>query len=576
MSYKQRLCLLFFLLFASPLWASGTENWKTVEGYRVEIDSSGWSFPVAIQFVPNPGTDPKSPLYYVSELRGQIKVVTQDHSVHMYADQIEDLRSDKELPDLEGEFGMTGLCLNEDTGHVFATTVYRKGGLLFNKIMRFTSGNGKFGLQGQKDWEMIDLFSPDPSSHSHQIGNCFIGSDDKLYVGVGDAHLHYKAQLLEHTSGKLLRINLDGSAPTDNPFYDAQKPDAIPGYIYAYGFRNPFAIAEGPQQKVYIAENGPNVDRLLKVVPGRNYRWNGKNSSMLLNGIVTWSPALGPATLMYLQDHPLFPQWDKRLLVTASSLAYIEALWIDDELGAQAPPEKILEYTGNQDTEKQYLVPLAQGPDGLYFSGFLPQADGETHIMKIVPGQSAPQPKQSLSGEAWYAKLECASCHSISGKGGKVAPPLDNLVLRLEDRLDSNEYEEQLDAIDKLQEPIFVNAKDTRQTLRDLEGREKVEFWIKHRLKEPRFDSSTAQMPNFQLNEEQVNALTGYLMTLSAEDRRRDKSMLEQWADDAKFYLNTHLKTFLAVMLFLGIALGFMMKFVVRLCLMPFRRKKRR
>lgn len=555
--------LLFIAFNASTLMASGTENWQATDGYRVEIDSSGWSLPVAIQFVPNPKNDPKSPLYYVSELRGQIKVVTQDRSVYTYADQIEDLRPKQELPHLDGEFGMTGLCLNEATGHVYATTVYRNGGLLFNKIMRFTSGSNNFGLTGTKDWEMIDLFSPDPASHSHQIGHCFIGSDQKFYVGIGDAHQHYKAQLLEHSSGKLIRMNLDGSAPTDNPFYDTKNPGSIQSYIYAYGLRNPFAIAEGPNQKVYIAENGPNIDKLLKIVPGRNYLWNGKNSSMLINGIVTWSPSLGPATLAYVNEHPIFPKWNQRLLVSASTKAYIDAVWIDDELGAKSTPEKILHYKGNQETEPQYLVPIALGPDGLYFSGFLPQADGETHIMKLVPSDTAPQPQQALSGEAWYAKLECAGCHSISGKGGKLGPALDNLVLRLEDRLNSQAYLKQLDEVDQLQEPLFVDKQEARQKMRELSGKEKIEFWIKQRLAEPKFDSSEAQMPNFQLNSTQIEALTQFLMTLSAEDKRRQKSSLEQWADDLKFYFNTHLNAWLATMLVLGIVIGFFIKSIL-------------
>ncbi|MBF0287301.1 MAG: PQQ-dependent sugar dehydrogenase [SAR324 cluster bacterium] len=561
--------ILLYLLLISPfLWASGTENWKAPEGYEIQIDSSGWSLPVAIQFVPNPQDHPKAPLYYVSELRGRIKVVTQDHSIFTYADQIEDLRPKEELPDLKGEFGLTGLCLDETKGEVYATSVFRKGGLLFNKIMRFDSGDGKFGLQGTKSWEMIELFSKDPASHAHQIGHCFIGVDRKLYVGIGDGHQHYKAQLLQHTNGKLLRINLDGTAPLDNPFYDKKSPNSIPSYIYAYGLRNPFAIAEGPENKIYIAENGPSVDRLLKVTPGRNYMWNGKDSSMLINGIVTWSPAFGPATMVFLKEHRLFPNWNQRFLVTATALARMENLWIDDVLGAKAPPETILEYTGKQETERQYLVPVAVGPDGIYFSGFLPQADGETHIMKIVPSSSAQKTNQlqpKLSGEAWYARMECAACHSISGKGGKVGPALDNLVLRLEDQLNSRKYEQQLDEVDQLTENIFVKHKEARQQLRQLEGKEKIEFWIRQRLKEPKFDYPESQMPNFQLTDEQITELTKFLMTLSAKDRYREKPALEKWADDMKFYLTTHLSVWLTVMLCLGMVIGVGGKATIRL-----------
>jgi mono/diheme cytochrome c family protein len=551
-----RLSLLFFcLLIPSILWSSTPNDWEAPDNYEVQIDSSGFSFPTSIQFVTNPGSDPKSPLYYVTELRGRIKVVTQDRSVSIFAEETEGLRPKKELPDLKGEFGMTGLCLDEAAGQMYVTSAYYKGALLFNKIMRFGSPEGKLGLKGTKNWEMTDVFSQDSSSHAHQIGNCFIGSDKKLYVGIGDGHMHHKAQLLQHANGKLLRMNLDGTAPKDNPFFEPKTPNSIASYVFAYGLRNPHSLAEGPQGEVYIAENGPNIDRLVQIVPGRNYLWDGSNASMLINGIVTWSPAIGPASMVYLEDHPAFAQWHNSLLVSASQRAFIQAVPIDNELGATAPPETFLKKTGK---EHQYLVAVAIGSDGIYFADFLPPPQGSNHIMKVVPSskKTGTSKLQSRSGESWYAQLECSACHSISGKGGKAGPALDNLVLRLEDHLNSKEYEEELAKIEKLNEPIFVQYKEERSQLRQLKGRNRVKYWINMHLKEPRFDNPEAQMPNFQLSDEQSEALTSYLMTLTAEDKRRQKSVLHQWANDLKFYLSAHLNLWLGISVLFGILFG--------------------
>lgn len=562
------LTVLFQPGLATLSQASGPQDWEAAPGYEVLVDSSGFEFPVSIDFVQNPGDGPKDPLYYVTEIRGRIKVVTNDRSVHVFADEIEALRPEKELPDLLGEFGLTGLCLDEQEQKLYATTVYFKGELLFNKIMRFSSPGEKLGLTGQKEWEFTEPLASDAASHSHQIGDCFIGQDRKLYVGIGDAHQHYKAQLIRHNPGKLLRINLDGTAPKDNPFYEGQNPSAIQNYVYAYGFRNPFALDEGLNGAIWVAENGQSVDRLLKIARGRNYGWNGNDSSMLINGIVTWPEPIGPSGMVFLNEHPLFPDWNNRLLITAPVKSRIVSVWVDNEIGAMQPPSDILTYKKSMNEEQQFLVPIAAGPDGIYFSGFLPQNDGMTHIMKMVPTEENKQVgEQTLSGEGWYARLGCHACHSISGKGGTAGPALDNLVLRLEDYLKSEEYLVLLDKADKIDMPQFTEWKPARDQLRRLKGREKVEFYIRNHLKNPLFDRPQSQMPNFQLNEQQLDALTGYMMTLESEDRMRQKPALERLAEELKFYLSTHVEVYLAVMLVLGILIGLGIRWIFKLLL---------
>ncbi len=555
---RQFLVFLFgclSLLAPSLLFATGTGNWKAPDGYKIQIDSSGWSFPVDIEFVPHPKKDPKAPLYYVTELRGQIKVVTQDRSVFVYADEVENLRPTKELPDFKGQFGLTGLCLDGENAHLYATTVYRKGGLLFNKIMRFVSDGGTFGLKGKKDWEMTKLFEKDSSGIAHQIGNCIIGSDGKLYVGIGDAHKPENTQLLEHTNGKLLRINLDGSAPSDNPFYDRQTPGSVANYVYASGLRNPFALAEGPAQRIYVAENGKGVDRLLQINPGQNYLWKGKDDVMFLNGLVTWVPSFGPAAMIYLKDHPLFPQWKQRLLVTGTFYAQIQAIWIDDQLEVRKSPETFLAYAGSSE-ETQYLVPLSSGPDGIYFSGFMPQSDGETHIMKIIPLASKTARPSILSGAGWYARLECSACHSISGKGGQVGPKLDGLVTRLQKRLSASNYKERLQQMEQQTNPIAVQFKQARQQLRELEGQEKIKIWLRFHLKEPRFDFPQSQKPNLQLSNVQIEALTDFLIQLPDGSKAQKTTPLSRFFESLYFHFSTHTSRWLGWVFFIGIVLG--------------------
>ena len=90
--------LTIIILGISNLWGQGAKDWVAVEDHTVVLENTGWSFPVEIAFVPNPSSNPKDPLYYVSELRGTIKVVTNDRTVFTYAEKINTYRPPTELP----------------------------------------------------------------------------------------------------------------------------------------------------------------------------------------------------------------------------------------------------------------------------------------------------------------------------------------------------------------------------------------------------------------------------------------------------------------------------------------------
>ena len=96
---------------------------------------------------------------------------------------------------------------------------------------------------------------------------------------MGDGFDAATAQNLNSFRGKILRMNLDGSAPADNPFYDAGDGINASDYVFAYGFRNPFGgawrAADGAH---YEVENGRRVDRFAEVVAGRNYGWDGSDA----------------------------------------------------------------------------------------------------------------------------------------------------------------------------------------------------------------------------------------------------------------------------------------------------------
>ena len=98
--------------------------------------------------------------------------------------------------------------------------------------------------------------------------------------------------------GKVLRVNLDGSPPPSNPFYDAGDGIDARDYTWVLGVRNPFGgdlrTADG---ELYIVENGPGTDRLSRGAAGTNFGWNGLDASMATGALHNWNPATGPVDL---------------------------------------------------------------------------------------------------------------------------------------------------------------------------------------------------------------------------------------------------------------------------------------
>ena len=95
-------------------------DWAIEEGFLIERDSIGYQLPTAIAFVPNPGIGAKDPLYFVTELYGTVKVITNDRSVFTFAENF------YLLNDTERHIGLTGICLELKQGYVFVTFTYQQ------------------------------------------------------------------------------------------------------------------------------------------------------------------------------------------------------------------------------------------------------------------------------------------------------------------------------------------------------------------------------------------------------------------------------------------------------------------
>jgi aldose sugar dehydrogenase len=163
----------------------------------------------------------------------------------------------------EGEGGLLGMVQDpgfSGNGLIYFTYNYKAGGVYLEKTVCYKFSNNSLGF----DHLIIDNV---PASSVHNGSRLLIsaGANPKLYITTGDAANQAQPQNTGSLSGKILRLNLDGSVPTDNPV--AGNP------YWSFGHRNPQGLlAVG--DRIYASEHGPNVEDELNIIEkGRNYGW---------------------------------------------------------------------------------------------------------------------------------------------------------------------------------------------------------------------------------------------------------------------------------------------------------------
>ncbi len=195
------------------------------------------------------------------------------------------------VPDVveSGEGGLMGLALHPDFSQNHQVYLYFTG-QNSNRVKRFVFDGGN--LTNEK--VIIDNI---PASAVHDGGALAFGPDGKLYVTTGDANVPQNAQNIESLSGKILRLNDDGSVPADNPFANA---------IWSYGHRNPQGIAWDSRGQMWEVEHGPSgastgYDEVNLIEKGANYGWptitgdrtadGMKSPAIQSGGNETWAPS---------------------------------------------------------------------------------------------------------------------------------------------------------------------------------------------------------------------------------------------------------------------------------------------
>jgi len=204
-------------------------------------------------------------------------------------------------------------------------------------------------------------------SIEHTGGPIIFGQDGTIFFSTGDNANGFDSQDISKLTGKILRINTDGTIPEDNPFENSP--------VFAYGFRNVFGIDAHPiTGEIFVSENGPDRgDELNRVLSGKNYGWPVYTGNFLVSEnmirdkeeytepILEWQQTLGPSNLIIYDGDKLEPL-KNNLIVGTYNLGTLRMITFDEAIQ-------------NVETEQllfaayKPVMAVAEGPDGfVYFS----------------------------------------------------------------------------------------------------------------------------------------------------------------------------------------------------------------
>lgn len=232
------------------------------------------------------------------------------------------------------------------------------------------------------------IFRQQPAAKSgHHFGSRLVwAKDGTLFITTGERNvLRAEAQNPANDIGKIIRINADGSIPTDNPKLPGWAPE-----VWSIGHRNVQGAALRPENgKLYTVEHGARGgDELNHPEAGKNYGWpiitygidysgakigEGTEKPGMEPAVYYWVPSIATSGLAFYTGD-LFPDWKGNAFVGGLAGTQVQRLVFDGDKVVAA--ETLLEDQGKR------IRDVRQGPDGALW--LLTDDTGE--VLHIIPG----------------------------------------------------------------------------------------------------------------------------------------------------------------------------------------------
>lgn len=269
------------------------------------------------------------------------------------------------VPDVvaKGEGGLLGMAINPQssaTPWVYIVYNYDSSSGYMEKVVRYSFSGGTLN----SPLTILDMI---PAANIHNGSRLVITSDQKLLITTGDASVPSNAQNIASLSGKILRVNMDGGIPTDNPLANNR--------TWTFGHRNIQGLVQ-VGDKVYASEHGPNNDDELNLImKGRNYGWPNiegfcdkptEQSFCSVNNVAdpltVWTPTIAACGLTYYNSN-FIPQLKHSLLLVSLKGSKLTQLRLD------ATGDKILSSQDFLAGEFGRLRSICQSPEGKIYIG---------------------------------------------------------------------------------------------------------------------------------------------------------------------------------------------------------------
>ena len=202
---------------------------------------------------------------------------------------------------VSGEQGLLGLALDPNFAqNHYVYSYYTVSGATMNRVVRYTESSGSC----TQETVILDNL---PSSTNHNGGIIQFGPDGKLYVIIGDAENTANSQNVTSLAGKVLRVNPDGSSPSDNPFFSNANANAQK--VFSLGHRNSYGFTfHGHTGHLWETENGPgDNDEINRAMAGGNYGWPTvggiANNPNFRNPILAYTPTIAPTGIISIPEN---------------------------------------------------------------------------------------------------------------------------------------------------------------------------------------------------------------------------------------------------------------------------------
>lgn len=306
--------------------------------FRVETMLTGLEVPWSLNFAPDGRL-------FVTERPGRVRIVTLGGSSELA------LTLDGVFN--QGEAGLLGLALDPQFSQNRFVYLYysatASGGAV-NRIVRYREVNSRLG-------ERAVLLDNIPAATIHDGGRLRFGPDGLLYAAAGDASNANIAQDVASLAGKILRINRDGSTPSDNRFSSP---------VYSYGHRNPQGLDWHPASgDLWASEHGNSGnDEVNAIRAGLNFGWpriEGAATMPSMEAPVTfYSPSIAPSGASFYRGQR-FPQFANDLFVATLRGTHLLRLTVDAGSRRVTGQERLLEGTFGR------LRDVIAGPDGYLY-----------------------------------------------------------------------------------------------------------------------------------------------------------------------------------------------------------------